>query len=58
MLHRVYRDEKLSEIPVFKDILKLYITPEILRYVQTLSCDFHCYHCFCWRRKEDWLWGN
>lgn len=31
MLHRVYRDEKLSEVPVFKDVLKLYITHEIIR---------------------------
>jgi 26S proteasome regulatory subunit N5 len=31
MLHRIYRDEKLAEIPVFKDILKLYITHEIIR---------------------------
>jgi hypothetical protein len=31
MLHRVYRDEKVAEIPAFKDILKLYITHEIIR---------------------------
>lgn len=32
MLHRVSRDEKLADLPVYKEILKTYTTQEIIRY--------------------------
>ncbi|KAI9143373.1 PCI domain-containing protein [Paraphysoderma sedebokerense] len=32
LIHRIYQDEKLGKVPVYKDLIKLFITPELMRW--------------------------